>query len=225
MSAETQIEYKHVAFELKAEPDDAGVFEGYASVFDVVDQGMDIVKPGAFADSLKTGRRVAMLWQQNSDKPIGVWDEVREDERGLFVRGRLATQVQQAQEARELLKMGALNGMSIGYRVKEAAGERIRELTAVDLFEVSLVTFPMLPVATVTAVKSIGSKREFERALRDAGFTKSEALAITAKGFAGFADVRREAVADDEGPNDGAVDAAPFLDAIRRLQEQFNAGV
>ena len=115
------MEYKSAAFELKAEPDAEGVFEGYASVFDVVDQGLDVVKPGAFAKSLSGGRKVKMLWQHDQSQPIGVWEKVEEDERGLFVRGRLVKGVRRADEAAALLKAGAMDSMSIGYRVKEAS--------------------------------------------------------------------------------------------------------
>ena len=216
------MEYKSAAFELKAEPDAEGVFEGYASVFDVVDQGLDVVKPGAFAKSLAGGRKVKMLWQHDQSQPIGVWEKVEEDERGLFVRGRLVKGVRRADEAAALLKAGAMDSMSIGYRVKEAsdeAGGRIRALDEVELFEVSLVTFPMLPDAHVTAVKSIRTIRDFERALRDAGFSQTEAKAIAAQGFKGLAehrdDVKAEPVA--EPPDTGG-----FFDAIRQLERQFH---
>jgi hypothetical protein len=130
---------------------DGAKIEGYASVFGSVDQGGDAVKPGAFAASLKDGRKVRMLWQHDPTLPIGVWDEVREDERGLWVRGRILTEVQKGREAAALIAAGAIEGLSIGYRTKRAErdGKGRRLLTEVELWEVSLVTFPMLGSAKV----------------------------------------------------------------------------
>ena len=171
-----QTQYKTAHFDLKREPDGDGTFEGYASVFGVVDQGMDVVEHGAFRKSLGSGRKVKMLWQHDQGQPIGVWDEIREDEKGLFVKGRVLKDVQKGAEAQALLKAGALDSMSIGYKAidatREGAGGGVRKLLEVDLFEISLVTFPMLPDAMVTDVKSIKTEREYEKFLRDAGYSK-----------------------------------------------------
>ena len=130
---------------------------GYASVFERVDQGGDSVARGAYAASLaKLGtanRTVKMLWQHDPARPIGIWDEVREDDHGLFVKGRLLPEVAQAREAAALIEAGAIDGLSIGYRTvraEKAAGSG-RTLTELDLWEVSLVTFPMLTDARVAA--------------------------------------------------------------------------
>ncbi len=136
------------------------VLEGYASLFGATDQGGDVVEAGAFAASLARlsaeGRRVKMLWQHDPARPIGVWDEVREDTRGLWVRGRLLEGVAQAREAAALVAAGAIDGLSIGYRVcratKDAGGRR--RLAEVELWEVSLVTFPMLPAARLAGGKA-----------------------------------------------------------------------
>ncbi|MFN0114566.1 MAG: HK97 family phage prohead protease [Paracoccaceae bacterium] len=131
--------------------------EGYASVFNAVDQGGDIVAKGAYARSLAElgtgGRRVKMLWQHDPAEPIGVWDEVREDERGLYVKGRILTDVARGREAAALIANGAIDGLSIGYRTitAERDGKGRRVLRDLDLWEVSLVTFPMLPEARVGA--------------------------------------------------------------------------
>lgn len=133
------------------------VIEGYASLFGIPDQGGDVVAPGAYAASLKTmaaqGRRVRMLWQHDPAQPIGIWDEVNEDARGLRVKGRLLDGVARGREAAALITAGAIEGLSIGYRTirahKTDAGQRL--LTQLDLWEVSLVTFPMLPTARVAA--------------------------------------------------------------------------
>ncbi|MFS4439067.1 HK97 family phage prohead protease [Paracoccaceae bacterium GXU_MW_L88] len=127
---------------------------GYASVFGIADQGGDRVMPGAFAAGLgrlkAEGRSVKMLWQHDPARPIGVWDEMVEDAHGLRVKGRLLTEVQAGREAKALLEAGAIDGLSIGYRTlragKAAGGRELQEL---DLWEVSLVTFPMLPEARV----------------------------------------------------------------------------
>ena len=211
-----------VPLELKREPDQDGAFEGYASVFDVVDQGLDVVRRGAFANSLAGGRKVKMLWQHDQSQPIGVWDEIREDDHGLFVRGRLLNDVAKGKEAASLLRAGALDSMSIGYRVKEAseeAGGRVRALDEIDLFEISLVTFPMLPDAQVTAVKSIKTIRDFEKALRDAGFSQTEAKAIAAEGFKGLAD-RRDGV--DVEPVAESPETDGLFDAIRQLERTIH---
>ena len=192
-------ERKAVSFEIKREPDADGTFEGYASVFDVVDNGMDVVAPGAFGKSLSMGRRIKMLWQHDPGRPIGVWDEVREDNRGLFVKGRLLKDSTDGANALALLRGGAIDGMSIGYITKaatEEAGGRVRKLLEIDLKEVSLVTFPMLADAVVTDVKAMTTERDFERFLREAGFSRKEATAIALYGFKGM---QRDAVAEKDG--------------------------
>lgn len=134
---------------------DGHVIEGYASLFGQVDRGGDIVEAGAYAKSLETlareGRRVKMLWQHDPAQPIGVWEEVREDGRGLFVRGRLLEGIARGREAAHLLEAGAIDGLSIGYRTvvarKDDQGRRL--LKDLELWEVSLVTFPMLPEARI----------------------------------------------------------------------------
>ncbi len=127
------------------------VIEGYASLFGSVDQGGDVVQKGAYMASLAEGRQVKMLWQHDPSEPIGVWDEVREDAKGLYVKGRLLEDVARAREAAALTKAGAIDGLSIGYRtVKASKDDRGRRLlNEVELWEVSLVTFPMLPEARV----------------------------------------------------------------------------
>jgi uncharacterized protein len=137
------------------------VIEGYASLFGAPDQSGDVVAPGAYAACLKAmaaeGRRVRMLWQHDPAQPIGIWDAVTEDARGLRVRGRLLDSVARGREAAALIAAGAIEGLSIGYRTIRAgrndAGQRL--LTELDLWEVSLVTFPMLPAARVAAKATV----------------------------------------------------------------------
>lgn len=123
-------------------------FAGYAAVFDRVDRGGDLVRAGAFARSLAQGGTVPLLWQHEVGRPIGRIEYLKEDRRGLRVIGRLADA-----RAAALLKAGAIGGLSFGYRVREATGERPRVLTDLELVEVSLVTFPMQPQARVHAVE------------------------------------------------------------------------
>lgn len=147
---------------------DGQVISGYASLFGATDQGGDIVEAGAYRISLAKGRRIKMLWQHDPAQPIGVWDEVVEDARGLWVRGRLLTDIARAREAASLIAAGAIDGLSIGYRTlrahKDASGAR--RLTELDLWEVSLVTFPLLPEARVTAKAQARDTGDLQRLAR-----------------------------------------------------------
>ncbi|WP_442881076.1 HK97 family phage prohead protease [Bosea sp. (in: a-proteobacteria)] len=141
----------------RIEPD--GAFEGYASLFRIADLGKDVVEPGAFRESL--ARRgpagVKLLWQHDPAEPIGRWLDLREDTRGLHVRGRLSLAVARAREIHALMRDGAIDGLSIGFRSERARTDPrtgLRRLAKVDLWEISLVTFPMLPQARVSAVKT-----------------------------------------------------------------------
>jgi HK97 family phage prohead protease len=132
-----------------------GVFEGYASLFDIRDTCGDIVEHGAFAACLRRrgAAGVKMLWQHRPEEPIGVWAEIAEDARGLKVKGRLDVAVARAREALSLIRAGALDGLSIGFRVQRASSERGggRRLVEIDLIEISIVTFPALPQARIGA--------------------------------------------------------------------------
>jgi HK97 family phage prohead protease len=135
-----------------------GTIEGYASLFGEIDQARDMVMPGAFAQtlSLRGVRRVPMLFQHDPAEPIGIWLELREDHRGLYARGRLIPDVKRAREVLALLRAGASDGLSIGFRTVKGRVDpktRIRKLDAVDLWEISIVTFPLLAGARVRAVK------------------------------------------------------------------------
>lgn len=183
-------EVRSFALQIKAAGDD-GTVEGYGSVFGVRDNYDDVIAKGAFIQSLKdhkaAGTMPAMLWQHDADKPIGVWTEMVEDEKGLRIKGQLAMETVKGKEAHALLKMGALNGLSIGFMSKEWAYDRdteVRTLTAIDLWEVSLVTFPANEKARVTNVKSadeLQAPKDAEKALRDAGFSKSDATAFVSR--------------------------------------------
>jgi len=170
MDIDTGLEHKFARFGEAVRVTDGTVIEGYASLFGQGDQGGDVVQKGAYEASLKSlaaeNRRVKMLWQHDPAQPIGVWDEVREDARGLFVKGRILDSTQRGREAAALIEAGALDGLSIGYRTRKATktdkGQRL--LTELELWEVSLVTFPMLPSARVA---SKGSVPDTDDALRE----------------------------------------------------------
>jgi HK97 family phage prohead protease len=177
-------------FQIKA-VSDSGTFAGYGSVFGVTDSYGDIVAPGAFAESLADhkakNRMPAMLWQHRSAEPIGVYTEMREDSVGLHVEGKLALTTVRGAEAHELMKMGALTGLSIGYQTRTESFDKvsgINTLQRVDLWEVSPVTFPANDSARISGVKGIEiieSFRDAEKYLRDAGFGRTEARAFLAR--------------------------------------------
>jgi len=157
MEFDTGLERKFARFGEGLTVTDGTVIEGYASLFGDCDKGNDVVQKGAYSASLRaleaSKARVKMLWQHDPAHPIGIWDEVREDARGLYVKGRLLEGVEKGREAAALIEAGAIDGLSIGYRTVRAAkndkGQRL--LTELELWEVSLVTFPMLPSARVAA--------------------------------------------------------------------------
>jgi HK97 family phage prohead protease len=150
-----------------------GAIEGYASLFGEIDQARDMVMPGAFAQTLKARglRKIPMLFQHDPSEPVGVWLELREDFRGLKARGRLIPDVARARELLSLLKAGAIDGLSIGYRTVRGQIDpktRVRRLYQVDLWEISIVTFPLLNGARVSAVKDTAPKQSRLRAAAEA---------------------------------------------------------
>ncbi|MFP5434508.1 MAG: HK97 family phage prohead protease, partial [Alphaproteobacteria bacterium] len=171
---------------------DAGTFTGYGSIFGNLDSYGEVVEAGAFAKSLsrlaKEKAVLPMLWQHDPSQPIGVWEDLVEDAKGLKGTGRIVLETAKGAEAYALLKAGAIRGLSIGYReIKVEPDGNNRRLKELDLREISVVTFPANRRAQVGTVKSIldvgalPTVREFEEFLRDAGFSKALATAIAAK--------------------------------------------
>lgn len=200
------METKFLNLEWKA--DEGGEIEGYGSVFDVVDDGGDIVAPGAFTNSLRTGRKVKMLFQHDTSRVIGVWDQIEEDGKGLRVRGKLLVNTTGGRDAYEQVKAGAIDGLSIGYRsIKSMDRNGKRVILQADLWEVSLVTFPMNEMARIDAVKAAAmSEREMERMLtQDAGLSRSVVRRLMAGGY--------DAVKAMQDAGDGADDLAALLTA------------
>lgn len=184
-------EYKDILFEVdtKSLDESTGIFNGYGSTFGgKPDSYKDIIMQGAFQETLEKGGRngfgIAMLWQHNPDQPVGSWLDLQENKKGLKVQGKLTLGVRQADEALLLMKDKALQGLSIGYSIPKGGYEidektNIRYIKKIDLWEISLVTFPANTNAQITRVKAIEeakTERELEKALRDAGLSRKEAL-------------------------------------------------
>lgn len=203
--------------ELKADSEE-GVFSGYASTFGNEDSYGDIVDFGAFADSLKN-REPKVLWQHKQDKPIGKLIEAKEDSKGLFVRVKMALATTLGKDAYEYLKAGIIDRLSIGFTVKESeydVSKNIRIIKKCDLFEFSLVTFPANDQCAITAVKAVPqTERDFEKFLREHGYSRTEAKAITSRGMKGYQDVLRDAGV--EAPNGDLRDA----DEVKKLLSQL----
>lgn len=139
--------------------DEEGRFAGYASIFSRIDSGGDIVQPGAFAKSLAKRRgRIRLLFQHDPKEPVGIWEELREDAHGLFAAGRLVPGVERADALRKLIETRALDGLSIGFRTVKASrqnGQRL--LHEIDLYEISIVTFPMMEEARIASSLTAGA--------------------------------------------------------------------
>lgn len=203
-------EYKFARTDL-ARLDADGTFSGYASLFGAEDLGRDVIMPGAFGKSLARAGAggIRMLFQHDPNEPVGVWTIVREDRRGLYVKGRLTLDVERAREVYALMKAGGLNGLSIGFRTVRASRDRstgVRRIFEVDLWEISIVTFPMLPGAQVSALKTalpprpLPTAREFERWLTgDAGLTRKQARMVIASGYKSLGSLRDAAVPGKTG--------------------------
>lgn len=223
----TFLEAKFLALDLKS-VDEAGSFAGYASLFEREDLGRDVIARGAFVESLRQrgASGVKLLFQHDANQPIGVWTHLKEDARGLYAEGRLMEDVARAREVAALMRAGALDGLSIGFRALKArrdARTGIRRIEKVDLWEISVVTFPMLPEARVSRIKArpfLGyepTEREFERWLsREAGLTRSEARAVLREGFRGFRSLR-----DAGGANRRGGLAQRISEAAHRLRPQI----
>ena len=220
---ETQIQFKaDLKMGHEDEEKEEGVFEGYGSVFNNTDLGNDIIKKGAFEKSLrkKGPKGVKMLYQHKSDMPIGVYEKIMEDEKGLYVKGKLALGTQAGKEAYELMKMGALSGLSIGFRTNEKGYHydkrtRKRIIEEVELMEVSLVTFPMNPKAQVDMVKSEDiTIREWENGMRDAfNLSRSEAKVAAKAVYQVFEERKSDEMSDS------LEEDAELVEAIKNLTQ------
>ncbi len=184
---------------------DSGTFKGYAAIFGNVDLGGDVIERGAFKEIVTNSKnQVVVLNQHNMRDPVGV-AEVKADDKGLGFEGQFILEAASARSSYALAKGGALTGMSIGYDVLSGGAKilesGIRQLNALKLWEISLVTFGMNPLAGIDSVKQAGNIttiREFEDFLRDAGgFSKSQAMAIASGGWKTLEDRRDSGDASD----------------------------
>ncbi len=176
-----------------------GTFTGYGSVFNVIDSARDVVAPGAFAESLKV-KTPKLLWQHDTTQIVGVWEEAREDSRGLWLKGRIIAETEKGRAALALLRAGALDGLSIGFETTACewgspadyetkygcapmghwgggSTDQIRILTGIDLWEVSLVTFPCCDPARVDHVKQAPPARPLDPLLAAAVARRNHAIA------------------------------------------------
>ena len=167
---------------------DSGEFEGYGSVFDTEDNGGDVVAKGAFRNSLgsKPLTAIKMLFQHDPSQIIGKWDEIREDERGLYVKGTIIPAIAKGAEVLTMMQAKVLDGLSIGFKTVRSELDHdtyTRKLLEVDLWEISVVTFPMNTQARVDAVKN-ATPRDVEKILRDAGLPNNYAKLVANHGAA-----------------------------------------
>jgi len=210
------IEHKSFSLELKV---DAGTrrISGYGAIFGNKDSYNDVIIKGAFAQTLGK-RKIKMLYQHSDKMLLGIWDIAREDDKGLYVEGTLA-KTALGDEVYELANMGALDSMSIGYSVDECEYDKdgVRVLRSIDLWEVSLVTFPANEKAVVTGVKSAPKTiREFEDFLREAGkYSREDATTIALHGFKALPSGTREAEREDT--EQAAKMLADFFNNIKNL--------
>lgn len=174
-----------------------GVFSGYCNVFDIKDSYGDIVRKGAFTESLKhwqqKNKLPPVLWSHDRDQPIGVWTKLCEDGHGLYGEGKLLiNDIARAKEVHALMKSGAIDGLSIGYRLNKWQYDekaKILDVLAVDLHEISIVTFPANEDSRINEVKNtllqgkLPTLPEFEKFLRESGFSKTQATAIAGHGL------------------------------------------
>lgn len=224
--AEHEVKRMDVGFDVKA-VDEKGMFEGYASVFNVLDKHEDRVMPGAFRESIEDwqskGRMPPMLWSHDREEPIGPWLEMEEDDVGLRVKGQLLIDdITRARSVHALMRHKVIGGLSIGFIAREVRWDEKtmeRDLIKVDLMEVSPVTFPSNTAAMVLAVKNLESKdghlpsvTEFERALREAAFSKRQAECIIAKGYRQLLSEREGEPAEDYG-------VQSILDVLKEANE------
>jgi HK97 family phage prohead protease len=186
-----QKQFLNVPFEIKEIDNEQDprymFFEGYASTFDNVDLGNDVVEKGAFLKSIQSRPEIKLLWQHSMDKPVGKSIELKEDDRGLFLRGRISKRTSLGKDTAALIEDGVIDSMSIGFFIKEYdIKEGIRHLKEIDLFETSLVTMPMNPQANLTGFKGfkdteINSLKDIETFLKEGGLSNNESKALISK--------------------------------------------
>ncbi len=201
-----------------------GFFSGYLAVFNNIDSHGDVIRKGAFLKTIEEwnskGKYPAIFWNHDPDEPIGVFTLMREDEKGLYVEGRLLiSDIVRAKSTYALMKVKAIDGMSIGYITIQATHDpqtMIRELIELELVEGSIVAFPSNPNSLISSVKSklqdgeLPSLPEFEKFLRESGFSKAQATVIASKGL-------RHLLSESEGENEKAKSISNALNILRGI--------
>ncbi|WP_436463007.1 HK97 family phage prohead protease [Acinetobacter seifertii] len=201
-----------------------GFFSGYLAVFNNIDSHGDVIRKGAFLKTIEEwnskGKYPAIFWNHDPDEPIGVFTLMREDEKGLYVEGRLLiSDIVRAKSTYALMKVKAIDGMSIGYITIQATHDpqtMIRELLELELVEGSIVAFPSNPNSLISSVKSklqegeLPSLPEFEKFLRESGFSKTQATVIASKGL-------RHLLSESEGENEKANSISNALNILRGI--------
>lgn len=201
-----------------------GFFSGYLAVFDNIDSHGDVIRKGAFLKTIEEwkakGKYPAIFWNHDPDEPIGVFTLMREDEKGLYVEGRLLIlDIVRAKSTYALMKVKAIDGMSIGYITIQATHDpqtMIRELLELELVEGSIVAFPSNPNSLISSVKSklqdgeMPSLPEFEKFLRESGFSKTQATVIASKGL-------RHLLSESEGENEKAKSISNALNILKGI--------
>lgn len=194
------MDYKSLGFEVKASDNEEMKFAGFASTSDL-DQGGDIIVKGAWARTVaERGQKVKMLWGHKSDMmPLGKFTMIEEREAGLYVEGKIS-ETSHGKDVMTLLRDGAIDSMSIGYIAKESdyRDDGVRVIKDLDLFEVSLVNFPMNEKAIITQVKNQFNPRELERVLCEAGYSNSQAKRIASVGIKSLREADEERKTIDE---------------------------
>ncbi|HCU1844275.1 HK97 family phage prohead protease [Acinetobacter baumannii] len=201
-----------------------GFFSGYLAVFNNIDSHGDVIRKGAFLKTIEEwnskGKYPAIFWNHDPDEPIGVFTLMREDEKGLYVEGcLLISDIVRAKSTYALMKVKAIDGMSIGYITIQATHDpqtMIRELLELELVEGSIVAFPSNPETLISSVKSklqdgeLPSLPEFEKFLRESGFSKTQATVIASKGL-------RHLLSESEGENEKAKSISNALNILRGI--------
>jgi HK97 family phage prohead protease len=179
-----------IRLEIKAADTKTGEIEGMGSIFGEEDSYGDVIEKGAFEETLASGRSVKMLWQHDTRRVIGVWDKLEETEEGLYAKGRISNEISDGKDALAAARMGAVDGLSIGFNIPPGGARfdeetEIRMISKIDLWELSLVTFPAAANARISGIKSMGfdeidalDEKGIERALREAGLSRDGAKAM-----------------------------------------------
>ena len=207
--------------EVKFSDSDQYTFEGYGAVYNNVDAGHDIIVPGAFSGTLakaQAGQMPKMLWQHDPSQPIGAWTALASESKGLHVKGKILPSVAKGAEVYALMKEKAVDGLSIGYVTKDFERDGgIRKLKSLNLFEISVVTFPMNAEALISDVKNIQSIREIEHILREAGVPGAFAKLVAAHGF----DEAKARLSSDQRDADEGQMLSSIMQQLNQLKEKM----